>query len=1162
MKIYNQKDVEILDIEVGDNSFRYRSIMKDDSVTLYYSLTNHVEIPVGSYIILPGNQRYTLYKPENFSKKGTRNFEYTVIFNGEQELLKKYKYKFITRYPEVKNSGSEEPAVEKKIKTYQLAFPMTAKPMVFLQLMVDNLNLYNPAGIENKYIWKVGDCVVDTEKALSFNHEYCYDVLNRLASEFNTEWEIENRTIHLRKVEKNKQNPLPLSYGKGNGFKTGIGRQTQGDKPPVTRLYVQGGERNIYEKDYGCKTLLLPLDKELVYEGRRYRTDTEGTYIYRSDIEVADINEDSLDASHIYPKWEGTVSELLELNAEKNICKFKIVEPAKQPDFTNARMPDEKATIIFQSGRLTGLEFNLTQDKDTITGYDHTEGSFEIEIQENGGVKMPNETLRIEPGDRFAVFHIKLPPEYICDDKNQKGGSWDMFREAARYMYEHEEEQFSFTGELDGIWAKKDWLKIGGKILPGGYVQFSDSQFQPEGILIRITGVKDFINNPHSPEIELSNIPVEGFVSNDLGKIDSNEVTVETNHKNSIEYTKRRWRDAQETISMLENAIDGFSEGIKPIWVQAMSVLVGDERLQFKFVNTNNTNLTVEPNYHYDQGRKQLKVSYPSNTSLLHLTLGGKNMSPSHDTTNYRSWNMNGTEYLSPVLDNPNPLYLYARCDRSTSNPTGQFELTERAYKMDEGSYYYFLVGTLSSEYEGERSFTTVYGFTEILPGRMTVDKIASTDGVQYWDMANKAFKIGDNNSYLGYNINQDGKLVLKGTLVQSPSGETTPIGVFVGAWDSARTYYVGDEVTYSGSTYRCKIQHRSVNPTNTSYWTVVAQKGTDGKQGPAGSNGKDGSQGPQGSVGPAMTFRGTWQKSTEYFKDQYRVDVVREGSNYYYRIGSRYKVVSHPTTKEDWQPYGGSFSSVATGLLLAETATIAGWNFSQNFIYSKDSRCVLDGYGGYDPNNETPVIAVGNSAFSNSVVNKKAALKLYAGGTLTVGTGEVSSNAGITGHDNNPLGVRFWAGDTFTNRYSAKFRVLQNGRVYATDGIFSGEISAKKLTVEDIRGWNVPGIVGIYHLGYAEGMIYNSGKFTVQGVTRSSEGHYIVRHNLGHTKYSVMHTGAARHSGTLGFLGTSRAAMISPNSVELQFKDTENKNHDLDRNAQVDLIFISYVQN
>ena len=60
---------------------------------------------------------------------------------------------------------------------------------------------------------------------------------------------------------------------------------------------------------------------------------------------------------------------------------------------------------------------------------------------------------------------------------------------------------------------------------------------------------------------------------------------------------------------------------------------------------------------------------------------------------------------------------------------------------MDPGDgFYYFLTGALSSEYEAERSFVTVYGFTEILPGRITVGMIVSPDGQTYFNVAQGEF--------------------------------------------------------------------------------------------------------------------------------------------------------------------------------------------------------------------------------------------------------------------------------------------------------------------------------------------------------------------------------------------------------------------------------------
>ena len=458
-------------------------------------------------------------------------------------------------------------------------------------------------------------------------------------------------------------------------------------------------------------------------------------YITRADKEVSQYNEDSYDASNIYPSRVGEVTAVTteegKDDAGNPVTFYNIVDSTIPADlnYRDCRIAGEKATMIFQTGVLTGREFDIVQTDTDLTGYDHATRTFELVLLEEDGVTLPNENLKPSIGDKYAIFNIKLPQAYIQDDATQTGASWEMFKEAVRYFYENEEEKFSFTGELDPIWAKNKWLEIGGKIVPGGYIQFSDTQFQPNGILIRITSVKDYINKPHAPVIELSNVPVGGSISTDLGKIDSNEVVDENRYKGSISLTKRRFRDLEETGKMLEAAIDGFSEAINPIYIQTMSLQVGSESLQFRFVNNKTNPVETIPNFDYNQ---KTKVFTAPATILQHMTLGIDKISPTHKPSDYKFWDM--SSYTSPALDETAAMYFYAKC--SKTGTTGSFLLSKTAYKMDPGDgYYYFLVGTLSSEYEGERSYRNVYGFTEVLPGSITTSVIASSDGQTYFNL-------------------------------------------------------------------------------------------------------------------------------------------------------------------------------------------------------------------------------------------------------------------------------------------------------------------------------------------------------------------------------------------------------------------------------------------
>lgn len=698
MRIYDKTGEVLLDIPVDDDSYRYRAIAQAKKVELRYSLVDHVELPTGAYIEYQG-ERYTLWYPSDFKKEGTRVLDYTVTFGGNEEIQKKYKYKLLSDKP------------------YKLKFVMTATPRMFMELLVDNLNLYDSG-------WTVGTVIEAPEKLLSFNHEKCWAVLGRLTQEFDTELEIAGKTVHLRKVEYFKDAPVALSYGKGNGFLPGVGRANQGDNLPVEILYVQGGERNIDYSAYGSQTLLLPKSQELEYQGRRYKTDPDGMYVTRADRPLASYNEDSYDASDIYPSRVGTVSETDTEPGEDtdgNDVTFYNFYDSSVPanlNFEDCLIAGQTMTVIFQTGRLAGREFDVK--------YVHDGRKFEIVSSEQDGMTLPNASLYPEVGDKYAVFNISLPAAYVCDNATKTGASWDMFREAVRYLYEREERQFTFIGELDGIWAKKNWLAIGAKLVPGGYVDFSDPQFQPDGILIRITGVRDHINRPHSPELELSNTPVGGFLSDELGKLESEEVVNDKRYKEALQFTKRRYRDAIEAQEMLEVAFDNYSKGIDPIWVRTMSLLVGDESLQFRFVNSKTAPVTVMPDFRYDDNTG---VFTAPALILQHMTLGISDIKESHKPSEYQYWDMGA--YTSPYLGDYGKLYLYAKCGKSGGK--GTFEMSGSPHKFEEDGYYYFLTGLLGSQFDGARSFVTVYGFTEILPGRVTVDRIVSTDGNTYF---------------------------------------------------------------------------------------------------------------------------------------------------------------------------------------------------------------------------------------------------------------------------------------------------------------------------------------------------------------------------------------------------------------------------------------------
>lgn len=108
--------------------------------------------------------------------------------------------------------------------------------------------------------------------------------------------------------------------------------------------------------------------------------------------------------------------------------------------------------------------------------------------------------------------------------------------------------------------------------------------------------------------------------------------------------------------------------------------------------------------------------------------------------------------------------------------------------------------------------------------------------------------------------------------------------------------------------------------------------------------DGKDGEDGKS----PAMVYRGVYDSSKTYYGNQYRVDAVQYNGAYYVtRIDAGTFLNVLPTNTAKWNSFGASFESIATGLLLAENANIAGWIFRNNRLEAQSGSVYLDGNTG-----------------------------------------------------------------------------------------------------------------------------------------------------------------------------------------------------------------------
>jgi hypothetical protein len=338
-------------------------------------------------------------------------------------------------------------------------------------------------------------------------------------------------------------------------------------------------------------------------------------------------------------------------------------------------------------------------------------------------------------------------------------------------------------------------------------------------------------------------------------------------------------------------------------------------------------------------------------------------------------------------------------------------------------------------------------------------------------------------------------------------------------------------------------------------------------------AQGATGATGSAGPAGPALVFRGDFSSSKTYYWTDDRRDVVKHNGQYYI-----VKSKGHTSSISGFQVMS-SFEMVATGLLLAQTANIAGWNFDPTgIIYSANKCVVLD--PGNDANASAQVIAIGDEDLLQDITNignvtryNKGKINMYKSGIITLGPLDRNgrATAGISGYGDSSGEVRIWAGKPFDdgtsqgNRFWAPFRVYQDGSMVANNATITGTLSCKKITVDGAyRGsWFGPGVVCIcYYSGTNSSIqnVYTVGGKKVSSISNVNEGTIRVNHNIGNTNYIAYAIGSKR--STVGaFVGSTGVTSRSSNSCDIVFIDTDNKSHrpGLKGNDAVDIIFLAY---
>lgn len=218
LDIFRKDDTLLLSVKLTEKSQQFKAVMGENIITLDFENSFVIPFKITDYCIVWG-EKYLLNELPVIKKTASNYYDYNVKFTSENLDLSKALFLFLGDDNTLK----------------QTEFSFNGKAEAFIDLVITNINRIQTG-------WIKGQVIGTIAKNMTFKGENCLEVLGRLAKEFNTEFWIEGKTIHLTKRQ--KDTGFTFKVGQNRGLYE-ITAYNVDNTSIITRLFVEGSEKNL-----------------------------------------------------------------------------------------------------------------------------------------------------------------------------------------------------------------------------------------------------------------------------------------------------------------------------------------------------------------------------------------------------------------------------------------------------------------------------------------------------------------------------------------------------------------------------------------------------------------------------------------------------------------------------------------------------------------------------------------------------------------------------------------------------------------------------------------------------------------------------------------------------------------------------------------------------
>lgn len=472
IKIYS-KDNKIRCTASTANGRQEKQLQGDNTLSLSFTLYEYIRLDVNDYAIFQGERYWLLerYKPR---MKNTKEWEYNLTLYGIESLVKRF---LVINY-----TDNEDTPV----------FTLTAPAAEHARLILTSINK-----AIGKELFKLGEVKQTENIVIDYKGTYCNEALDLLAKAAKTEFWFENgTTLNISRAQYGE--PLTLGYQKGL---TTLEREKADNIKFYTRLFPLGSTKNIDRDKYGHTRLQLP-------NGQKYVDKDVETYGIVHHFEEAAF-------ANIYPRRIGVVSAVRSEERKNKEGKPFTVYYFKDKDL-NFNPNDYKIggyvmRVAFQEGsELAGQ--GTSEEHYFEVNYDDTAKVFEIiTIFPNDTMQVPGGVLVPKVGDKYILYHLRMPDEYYPLAEQE------LLEAVKKFNEENFIDNSVYKADTDHVWVERQQADF----FLGRRIRLESAEyFAPKGYRnSRITKITRSIALPTQISLEISDVVPKGKIASMEGSI-------------------------------------------------------------------------------------------------------------------------------------------------------------------------------------------------------------------------------------------------------------------------------------------------------------------------------------------------------------------------------------------------------------------------------------------------------------------------------------------------------------------------------------------------------------------------------------------------------------------------------------------------------------------